>query len=121
MEKVFSKAEELAGTLRDYVDTRIESVRLAAAERSSLVLSNLLAFILVALVVFLGLTLFSFGLAIGLNILLASTWLGFLIIGVLYFLLALIAWTGREKVFRIPLMNAILRHLYPKTEKHETV
>lgn len=121
MEKVFSKAEELAGTLRDYVDNRIEMAKLRTAEKTSLLLSNMLAFIAVALVIFLGLTLASIGVSIGIGILIGSSWAGFLIMGAFYFLLSWICWAGRERVVRIPIMNAILRHLYPKEEDHEKV
>lgn len=121
MEKVFSKAEELAGTLRDYVDNRIEMAKLRTAEKTSLLLSNMLAFIAVALVIFLGLTLASIGVSIGIGILIGSSWAGFLIMGAFYFLLSWICWAVREKVVRIPIMNAILRHLYPKEEDHEKV
>lgn len=121
MEKVFSKAEELAGTLRDYVDNRIETLKLKTAEKTSLLLSNMLAFLAVALVIFLALTLASIGLSLLIGNWIGSVWGGFLIMGLFYLILSWAIWAGRERVVRIPIMNAILLHLYPKEEDHEKV
>ena len=48
MEKTFARVEELADTIKEYVNTRIESVKLSAAEKSSAVVANILAGIFVA-------------------------------------------------------------------------
>ena len=43
MEKAFAKVEELADTIKEYVNTRIDAVKLNAAEKSSAVISNIIA------------------------------------------------------------------------------
>jgi hypothetical protein len=40
MENVFSKPGELMGTLKEYADTGMESLKLNAAEKSSDVIAN---------------------------------------------------------------------------------
>ena len=43
MEKTFAKVEELVGNVKEYVNTRIESVKFNAAEKSSIVIANVVA------------------------------------------------------------------------------
>ncbi|MFT3678120.1 MAG: hypothetical protein QM781_19665 [Chitinophagaceae bacterium] len=50
MEKIFSAAEKLAESLRQYADTRIESVKLSVAEKSSAAIANLAAAFFVAMI-----------------------------------------------------------------------
>ena len=40
MDNLFSKAEALAGNLKEYVNTRIDSLKLNAAEKGSKIVAN---------------------------------------------------------------------------------
>jgi len=48
---------------------------------------------------------------------LGRPWLGFLIVGVIFFLIALVVSKAKEKLFRIPIMNAIIRELFEQKEE----
>ena len=112
MENTFTKVEELAGTLKEYVNTRIESIKLNVAEKSSAVIANLVAGA-IALVVFFGFIVFvGIALSIGLGEWIGKVWLGFLIVAFLYLFIGIIVWKARAKLIRIPLMNAILQQLF---------
>ena len=47
MEKAFAKVEELADTIKEYVNTRIDAVKLNAAEKSSSIIANIVAGLIV--------------------------------------------------------------------------
>jgi len=119
MEKVFNRAEELAGTIREYIDARISGIKLQAAEKASMVVSNMLAFIVVALVIFLSFAMGSVGIALLIGTWVGKTWAGFLILSLFYVILSYIVWAGRIQWIRIPMMNAILEQLFEKEEDHE--
>jgi len=119
MEKAFAKAEELATAVKEYVDTRLDAVKLSVAEKVSALLANLLAGMVVVLVflcfVFFG----SIALALLLGSWLGAWWLGFLIVAGIYLLLGLITWLARGRLIRIPIMNALIRQLFNRLEYEE--
>lgn len=119
MEKAFAKAEELATAVKEYVNTRLDAVKLSVAEKVSALLANLLAGMVVVLVflcfVFFG----SIALALLLGSWLGAWWLGFLIVAGIYLLLGLITWLARGRLIRIPIMNAMIRQLFNRLEYEE--
>jgi hypothetical protein len=50
MEKAFDKMEELANNIKEYVNARIDGVKLGAAEKNSVVIANVTAGIVASLV-----------------------------------------------------------------------
>jgi energy-coupling factor transporter transmembrane protein EcfT len=111
MEKTFAKVEELADHVKEYINNRIASVKLSIAEKTSAVLSNIIAMIFVLTVfvffiVFAGITLaFVFAKLTG------EYYWGFLIVAGIYLLMGLLVWALKEKLIRLPIMNAILQQL----------
>ncbi len=119
MEKAFAKVEELADTIKDYVNTRIESVKLNAAEKSSAVIANIIAGVIVA-VVFIFFAIFAgAALSFGLGVWLGSTWLGFLIVACFYLLLGIVVWFARGKIIRLPIMNALVQQLFKNDDEED--
>ena len=119
MEKAFAKAEELAGTIKEYVNSRIESVKLNAAEKSSAVMANIIAGVIVAMVFLFFIVFGSVALAFGLGQWLDKTWAGFLIVAGLYLLIAMVVWAARGKIIRLPIMNALIQQLFKTDEDEE--
>jgi fatty acid desaturase len=119
MEKAFARVEELADTIKEYVNTRIESVKLSAAEKSSAVIANVLAGIIVAVVFLFFIVFASLALSFGLGEWIGKTWAGFLIVAGLYLLFGIIVWAARGKIIRLPLMNAMIQQLFKKDEEDE--
>ena len=109
----FKKVEHLVEHLKEYLDTRISVVKLEIAERVSRVIAWAIAavfifFVLLIVIVFLGLSAaHAVGDALG------RPFLGYLVIGALYLLVAYVVWWRKEKLLRIPLMNAIIRQMFP--------
>jgi Fe2+ transport system protein B len=119
METAFAKVEELAGTIKDYVNTRIESVKLSAAEKSSGVIANLLAGIFVAMLFLFFIFFVSIALAFVLGEWIGQTWAGFLIVAFLYLFAGLLIWVGKAGFIRLPIMNAILKQLFNQEDEED--
>lgn len=119
MEKLANQAEELAGSIRDYVNNRIESVKLGVAEKSSAIIANLVAGAIVLAVFFFFLLFGGFALSFALGAWLGKTWAGFLIVALLYLLLGIIIWSARTKLIRLPVMNGLIRQLMTKEAKDD--
>ena len=117
MEKLFTKIENLAGSVKEYVNTRIESVKLNAAEKSSAVIANAIAGVVVAVVILFAMGLASVALSIVLGLWIGNLWAGFLVVASIYLLIGLVAWAAREKWIRLPVMNALIRQLFKEDEE----
>ena len=115
METAFAKAEELAGTIKEYINTKIDSAKLNAAEKSSTIIANTLAGIIASVVFVLFIVFAGITIALVLGAWLGKIWAGFLIVTVVYLLLSYIVWFAREKIIRLPVMNNIIRQLFNTT------
>ena len=115
MERAFAKAEELAGTIKEYVNTRIESAKLNAAEKSSTIIANTIAGIIASIVFLLFIVFAGIAFAVVLGNWFEKTWAGFLVVAFLYLVIAIIIWIAREKIVRLPIMNNIIRQLFNTT------
>ena len=119
MEKAFAKVEELADTVKDYVNTRIESAKLNIAEKSSAVIANLVAGLIVVSFFMLFFLFGSIALAFGLSEWIGKTWSGFLIVAGLYLLIGLVVWTARVKIIQLPIMNALIKQLFGEEDEED--
>lgn len=119
LQEEFRKAEEMAEHLKAYVNTKIAQVKLGMAEKISKVLAVLIAGLFVVLVFFFFLIFVSFAAAYALGTWLGYQWLGFLIVAVIYGLMGIITWKAKEKLLRIPIMNAIIRLLFNEDDTDE--
>ena len=117
MEKAFTKVEELAGTIKEYVDVRMEAVKLNAAEKSSSVIANVMAGIVVAIVFLFFLGLASMSLAYGIGDWIGRTWAGFLVVAGLYLLIGIIVWSARSRLIQLPVVNAMIQQLFKNDEE----
>ncbi|GBL35466.1 hypothetical protein EMGBS15_10610 [Filimonas sp.] len=117
MEKVFAKAEELAGNLKNYVNARIDEVKFEAAEKTSALLANLLAGLIVSLIFLFFIGFASVAIAICLGNWIGHLWAGYLCVAVFYLLAGIIVWIGREKLIRLPIMNSLIRQLFGTHEE----
>lgn len=121
MSDTFEKLEGLTDHVKEYINTRVELTKLRLAEKTSLLISNLIA---VTLVVLLFLFVLVFGSIAGAWVL--SDWIGksysgFLIVAGFYLLLGIIVWITKGRFIRYPVMNAILKQLYGNEEDEDKV
>jgi len=117
MEKTFAKVEELADTVKEYVNARIDAVKLTLAEKSSAIIANTIAGLIVAGVFTLFIVFGSIALALGLGEYFGKTWAGFLFVAVFYLVIGIIVWLARVKLIRLPLMNAFIKQLFNEEDE----
>lgn len=107
----FEKVEDLAEKVKDYLNTRISLVKLQFAARTSKVLSNLIASLVVFLILMLFIIFAGIALALALSAWIGPLYSGFLIVAGLFLLTGIIIWKKRESLLRIPIMNSIISQL----------
>lgn len=106
------KTEELTTSLKRYVNTSFELIKLEATERSSVIGAGLVSGLLVALAGLLFVLFISLGLSFYLSYLLDSSYAGFMIIAGFYLLLAIILIIGRKKLVEKPIRDKIIRKIF---------
>lgn len=111
MERVFVQIEELGDNIRELVNVKLDTAKLSVAEKSSKVLSNLIAGAIVGVILILVVIFFGIALAYFLAGFVGSTWAGFLIVSGIYLLAALVILALKEKMVRMPIMNSILSQM----------
>ncbi len=119
MERIFAKTEELVEDVKEYVDVRIESAKLAIAEKTSLVIANAAA----GIAVLIALIFFAMLLVTGLSLLigewLGKPWAGFMIMSAVCLIKAALIWSARKRIIQIPVMNALLKQLFSNNKEDE--
>ncbi|MBS1741899.1 MAG: phage holin family protein [Bacteroidetes bacterium] len=111
MNAAFDEAEKLAATIRDYISTRFDIIKLQAADKVSGLLANVMAVVIVGFVFSLGLIFCGMALARWIGAWLGQLWLGYFIVGMLYFLFGVIVWFARKKLIYNPILNALIKQL----------
>lgn len=111
--------ESLVDQLKAYVNTRVAQAKLSLAEKASRLAATMIAWLLASLVFFVFLVLLSMAAAIAVGQWIGNAWLGYLIVAGLILLMMLILWMLRDRILRIPLMNALIGALFEKEEFDE--
>lgn len=119
MEEAFAKVEEIATHIKDYINVRIDKVKLDVAEKTSSVLANLIAGLMVLLVFLLFFLFVNFSIAYALAEWIGKTWAGFLVVAGFYLLIGVIVWLARQRILRIPIMNKIAESLFKNEAEDE--
>jgi len=112
MEGPMTGMHELAAAAKEYVNTRVDSVKLKAAEKTSLIISDLVAGAIVAVVFLFVLAFASIAGAMALSAWIGKPWIGFLIVAGIYLFIGIITWSAKERMIRIPVMNKIIHQLF---------
>jgi len=112
MQEEFKTMEETIDQIRSYVNTKISQVKLGAAEKASDIISIFLAKLSVAFVLLFFIFFTSEALALGLGDYFHKAWLGYAIVAGIYLIMGWIIWLSRERLLRLPIMNAIIARLF---------
>ena len=112
MEESTTGIRALAASVKEYMNTRLDAAKLSAAEKTSLVISGLVAGAIVAVVFLFVLIFASIAGALVLSAWIGKPWSGFLIVAGIYLLIGVITWTAKERMIRIPVMNKIIHQLF---------
>ena len=118
MDEVFAKAEELISDVKKYVENRVSASKLKVAEQLSEVGSRIVTMIIVVVVFVFFLLFATVALGYAFSRWTGEYYWGFLIVAGIYLLIAFIILIAREKMIRLPLLNALLHQLFKDHEEH---
>jgi ABC-type glycerol-3-phosphate transport system permease component len=122
VQQEFKKIEETVSHFKQYVDTKITKTKLDAAAKTSDVITYVVVGMLVTVIFFLFVIFVSDAAAYAIGNYFGKSWLGFLLVGGFYFLAGLLIWFSRERLLRIPIMNAIIERFFTQeTEQDEEI
>ncbi|MEN9569363.1 MAG: hypothetical protein RL172_594 [Bacteroidota bacterium] len=119
MEAIFKKIETLGAHVKEYADNRLAEVKMGVAEKSSALLARLIAVAIALLVLALFVLFASIAVALVLGKITGELYWGFLIIAGSYLLLGWLLWATKEKLLRLPIMNALLQQLFKEDTDEE--
>jgi energy-coupling factor transporter transmembrane protein EcfT len=117
MKDTFARVEEMTAHVKEYVNNRMASVKLSAAEKSSKLVANVIALAVVVIVFTLFIVFASIALAFAFARLTGEFYWGFLIVAGIYLLLGISVWLMKEKIIQLPIMNSILQQLFKEDEE----
>ncbi|HEV8080364.1 MAG TPA: phage holin family protein [Chitinophagaceae bacterium] len=106
-----SSVESLIDRVKNYVETRIDLLRLKAIDKSSSVLSLIISLVVVGLIGFICFIFISIGLALLLGELLGKSYYGFFVIALLYLIIGLVMYSMRDKIIEAPVTNSMIKKL----------
>ena len=109
---LLATAGETLAYAEDYVDTRIELVKLGVAEKGSRLAADVLAGLIVATLAIFALACLTIALAIWLGWLVASYALGFVIVGVLYLAIGGTLFALRKRLLATPILQSLIASLF---------
>lgn len=110
-EEVITVKELLDKTV-EYAETNIDLIKLKLINKSSSITSALLAYIIIAVFVFMFFMLLSIGVAIWIGKIIGETYYGFFITGGIFLLLIIVLYTLRNRWLKIPIANSLLQSLH---------
>ncbi|MEO8173003.1 MAG: phage holin family protein [Sediminibacterium sp.] len=116
MESTCSKADEMAGHVKEYVANRVTYAKLSVADKSSVMLSNIIATTISLILVFFCIAFAGVALALFVAKLTGNSYWGFLVVSILYLLLAWFNWRLKNRLFRFPILNGMMNQLTNKEE-----
>lgn len=106
--------------VKEYVEASVKLAKLKAVEKSSAVITNTAAYSVAAI---LGLFVLLFGsltLGFALGRWLDSNVWGFLIVTLFYAALAAVVVLAKDKLIKIPVLNALLKKMFKEEKGHES-
>ncbi|MFK8056094.1 MAG: phage holin family protein [Saprospiraceae bacterium] len=109
---LLSTAGETLAYAEDFIDTRIELLKLNVAEKGAKSGANVLAFAILGTVGLFALGCFTVALSIWIGSLLSSMALGFAAVGLVYLIFAALLFLFREAILTTPLLRALITQLF---------
>jgi len=95
----------------DYLETRLDLLKLRAVDKTSDVTSSLVSRIAIAVVLFIAILIVNIGLALWVGELVGRVYVGFFIVAAFYALLALLIYVFRKTWIKDPITNLLIKKL----------
>lgn len=106
--------EELGQKLKEYVETRVDLLKLRAINKLSKIVSTLVTSILLVFLFFIVIICLSFGLSYYIGSVLGATHYGFFVVGGLYLITGLIIFYSRDKMIKTPISDRLIKDILDK-------
>ena len=103
------KVENLTGSLKEYVDTNYELIKLEVIERSSVISAGIISTLIVGVTLVFFAFFISLYAAYYLSDKLEGSYMGFALVGAFYLFIALIIYFNKKKLIENPVSNCIIR------------
>ena len=111
MENKTTSIEELFYKLREYGDTRLDLFKLKSINKASGFFSSVIMGLILVGILLLVLTFISVGAALLIGSLLGKAFYGFFIVALIYLIIGLILFSGRQKILKAPISNKLIKQL----------
>ncbi|MDB5275513.1 MAG: hypothetical protein JWR61_468 [Ferruginibacter sp.] len=98
-------------TAGDYVETRVDLLKLKTVDKSADIIASLTAGLIIAGVMIFGFVIVNLGLCIWLGSVLGQAWYGFFIVGGLYLLIGALIVAFKNKWIKEPVGDLIIKKL----------
>jgi hypothetical protein len=111
MENKTTSIEELFYKLKEYGDTRLDLFKLKSINKASGFFSSVIMGLILVGILLLVLTFISVGAALLIGSLLGKAFYGFFIVALIYLIIGLILFSGRQKILKAPISNKLIKQL----------
>lgn len=98
-------------TATDYLETRVELIKLKAVSKSTDIVASVVAGVIIGMLIFFGIIMINIGLCIWIGYLLGQTWYGFFAVGAFYILLAVLTIAFKSKWIKAPISNFLVKKM----------
>jgi len=112
METTKTRISDLTGHIRDYIETRIDIVKLEAVDTGASAASSMVSWAVISILSLITLVLITIGGAIGIGYYMDNFAAGFFIVAGFYLLVALVIYFNRNNWLRKPIVNSIIKNIY---------
>lgn len=109
MDNKTTNVEELFYKLKEYGDTRMDLFKLKAISKVSGILSSILSGVILVLLLFLAIICITIALSLVIGEAIGNTYIGFLIMAVIYIIIGLVMYSNRKKLLKTPISNKFIK------------
>ncbi|MBA3901046.1 MAG: phage holin family protein [Bacteroidetes bacterium] len=110
------KIDELMASLRSYINTNIELLKLEATERISIIGAGIISSLVLTVIGIFFIFFISFGAAFYLSAILGDNYSGFVMVAGFYLLVLLILLIGRKSLLKKPICDKIIQRIFNKNQ-----
>lgn len=110
---------ELIGSLRSYVETRTEILKLQLIDKAGTLAGGIVTFIIMVVLISIVVIFLSIAAALIISDYFDERWIGFAIVGGFYGLIALVIYAGRDHFVNRPVTNKFIKNIFSDEEEEE--
>ncbi|ADY53320.1 hypothetical protein Pedsa_2779 [Pseudopedobacter saltans DSM 12145] len=108
--------EELLEKIKEYIETRFKLAKLVLIEKGTSIFADIITTLIVVFFLIVAFLFISIGLGFYISELIGNTYGGFLIVGLFYFLIALIVFLTKDKYIEKSIVNGIIKKIFKRED-----